>query len=351
MKALTFLALTLALALGALSLVQTRRVDTQQATIASLKTEAEASAKKIEKLTAAEQQLQEQRRELLQQADDLARQLQEAAKPKAAPERAATPAPSVKVTALAEKGAGDKANLGGFLKSMMSDPDTKKFIQEQQRLMAEQLYAPLAKQLGMTPEEATQFKKLLADNMAQATERASSMFDAGSTNRTAMMKELAADQKSFEDEVKSFLGDSRYQQYKDYQLTVGERAQFNMFKQQSQTGEYPVTDQQMEQLLGFVRDEKQRLTAAGQSVPGSGNESADLKAALGKDQADKMLASQEQLNQKVYERASTVLSPDQMQSFARFQTNQLQMMRMGYNMARQFMGGDKSSADGSTASP
>ena len=33
------------------------------------------------------------------------------------------------------------------------------------------------------------FKKLLADNMAQATERASSMFDTGGTNRAAMMKE------------------------------------------------------------------------------------------------------------------------------------------------------------------
>ena len=50
------------------------------------------------------------------------------------------------------------------------------------------------------------------------------------------------------------------------------------------------------------------------------------------------------MNQRVYERAKAVLSPEQLNGFGRFQTNQLQMMRMGMTMARKFLGPDNSGA-------
>ena len=48
-----------------------------------------------------------------------------------------------------------------MISKMMQDPDTRKFIREQQRMMMDQMYGPLVKQLGLTPEEAAQFKDLL----------------------------------------------------------------------------------------------------------------------------------------------------------------------------------------------
>ena len=65
----------------------------------------------------------------------------------------------------------------------------------------------------------------------KAAEQATSVFGgSGATNRTEMLSSLTADQKSFDDQVKAFLGDDRYAQYKDYQETVGERTLLNQFK-------------------------------------------------------------------------------------------------------------------------
>ena len=55
---------------------------------------------------------------------------------------------------------------------------------------------------------------------------------------------------------------------------------------------------------------------------------------------DKILQNQEVIGQRVYERARTVLSDSQLAAFGKFQTNQMQMMRMGMNMARKFMSPD-----------
>ena len=63
---------------------------------------------------------------------------------------------------------------------------------------------------------------------------------------------------------------------------------------------------------------------------------------LSADQTDKMLQFQEQVNQRVYQRATSLLSPDQLAAFGAFQTNQLQMMRMGVSMAREFFNSDNS---------
>ena len=61
---------------------------------------------------------------------------------------------------------------------------------------------------------------------------------------------------------------------------------------------------------------------------------------------DKIYQNQETINQRVYERARAVLSESQLAAFGKFQANQLQMMRMGMNMARQFM-----SPKGGSANP
>jgi hypothetical protein len=52
---------------------------------------------------------------------------------------------------------------------------------------------------------------------------------------------------------------------------------------------------------------------------------------------EKLMQTQETVNQHVYERAKEVLSENQLSSFGKFQTNQLQMMRMGMSMAKKFM--------------
>jgi hypothetical protein len=60
---------------------------------------------------------------------------------------------------------------------------------------------------------------------------------------------------------------------------------------------------------------------------------------------DKIFQNQETVNQRVYERARTVLSESQLTAFGKFQANQLQMMRMGMSMAKKFMSTESSSGN------
>jgi hypothetical protein len=340
MKKLTlFFALT-TLALGTICALQWRKLATQQTQLASLRSEAEVQTQNLEELKTVQQQAEAQRTELVRQTQEQAAQLhqaKEAAKAQAAALRSATvnPASSAPPVTKAE---GDKTGFGNIFSKMMQDPEAKKFMRQQQRVMVEQLYTPLIKQLGLSSDEADKFKTLITDNMAKGAEKASSMFSGdAATNRAAMFSGMADEQKNLDQELKNLLGDTGFKQYQDYQQTVGERTQLNQFKQQLAT-DNPLSDQQTDALLALMKDEKKKIaTTAGLDSPGKNQDQAKLEAMLSDDQTGKLMQSQETINQNVFQRARDFLSPEQLDAFGKFQTNQLGMMRMGMSMARKFL--------------
>jgi hypothetical protein len=334
-------------ALGALCVVQSHKLAVEQTQTASLRGELEQTAQHVTTLEEAQKHAEKQRRELLRQSDGLAAQLQ--ARHAAEAKALGAGAPKSPPGAATEHGDKDQAGFGNMFSKMMKDPEAQKVIRQQQRAMVDQLYSPLVKQLGMAPDEAEKFKDLVADNMMKTALSSFSMFDASaSTNRAEQISQIGNDQKAFDEQVREFLGESGYAQYKDYQASVGERMQLNQFQQQNAGSDHPITDQQAQQLLAIMQEEKKNVAAStGQPVYGSGNDQAKLQAMLSSEQSDQMIQSMETVNQRVYDRASAVLSPDQMASFGTFQTNQLQMMRMGMTMARKFLAPAKS--DGAAA--
>ena len=154
---------------------------------------------------------------------------------------------------------------------------------------------------------------------------------------------MQADQKASEQQIHDFLGDDRFAQYQEYQKTTSERMQLNAFRQQA-GADYSLTDQQSEQLLSFMSEEKQAATANGQTPLDQSQGQAGLQAALSDDKTEKLIQNQEAINQRVYDRAQTILSPDQLTAFGKFQKSQLQMMRMGMSMARKMFGNDSAPA-------
>lgn len=333
---LLILALT-TIALGAVCVVQTRKVSEQSLQISALRAEADQQVREIADLQSSQQFLQQQSQELFDQSSQLA------AKLVAVQRTNAQLTSSTKVGTATDSASNgvraDKNPFGQLMAKMMDDPDVKKMIREQQRVTVDRLYDPLMKQMGLSPEEAARFKDLLADNMLKGTEKASSLLGGdSSTNRTEMLSKLAAEQKSFDDELKAYLGESRYAQYKDYQQTVGERAQLQQFQQQTAGSGNVLNDQQTEQLLAFMNEAKQAVSASG-SI-GQPQDGAGMQAMLSGDGIEKMLQSQEAISQQVYARAQTVLSADQLAAFGKFQTNQLQLMRVSMSMAQKLLAPD-----------
>ncbi len=330
--------------LVAVAAVQSHKRAAVQQQLAIVTQEAEQKARELADAQAAHTRTAQERDQIASAAAELQEQVQ--TQQLAAVQAASNSAPANRVIPAALTNLdSEKLEKGGFgklLSNMMQDPDTKKFIRDQQRLMMDQMYAPLTKQLNLNPTEAAQFKDLLADNAMKATETATSLFGSSATNRAELAKSMADSQKQFDEQLKSLLGEDRFAIYKDYQETVGDRAQLNMFKQQFSTTDYPINDVQTEQLLALIKEERRNvMTSAGLSLPGSGQNFDNIDAMLAPGQAEKMLQGQETVNQRVFERARMFLSPDQLQTFGGFQTNQLQMLRMGLTMARRMMAPDQ----------
>jgi hypothetical protein len=344
-----FLAAT-TLTLTAVCVMQTHKFAGQQTQLTSLKAEVDEKVQQVEALQAAQKRSDQQRRELTDQAEELAGQLQ-ARQLAETNVIAVAPPPPTPVTE-SEKPDDGKGGLGKMLAKMMQDPDTRKMIRAQQRMMMDQMYAPLVKKMGLTPDEATQFKDLLADNAMKGAEKASSMFGgSGSTNNAESLKAITAEQKTFDEQVKTFLGDDRYAQYKDYQETVSERTLLNQFKMQAGS-DYNLNDQQTEALLTFMKEEQKSVAATtGLPLGQTDKDPAKLQSLLSDGKVDDLLKAQETAGQRAYERARTILSPDQLDTFGKYQTNRMQMMRMGMTMMRKMFTPDNPAPGAAPATP
>ena len=344
-----FLAAT-SLTLAAVCVVQTQKFSGQQTQLTSLKTEVDEKAQQVEALQAAQKRSDQQRHVLMAQAEELAGQLQ-ARQLAETNVIAVAPVPPPPVSESAKPDDG-KGGFGKMLAKMMEDPDTRKMIRDQQRMMMDQMYAPLVKKMGLTPDEATQFKDLVADNAMKAAEKATSMFGGlGSTNSADALKAITAEQKTFDDQVKGLLGDDRYAQYKDYQETVAERTLLNQFKQQAGS-DYNLNDQQSEALLTFMKEEQKSVAAStGLPVGQTDKDPAKLQAMFSDGKVDELIQAQETVGQRVYDRARTILSPDQLDTLGRYQTNRMQMMRMGMTMMRKMFTPDSPAAGAAPANP
>ncbi len=333
-----------ALAIVLVCVLQSHKLARERRNAAALQVELQKKAEEVESLQARQSRLEQQRRDLLAQTENLTAQVQTQAE--AISTNSAAVVPAVGTNALSAQGEKDKGGMGKMLSKMLQDPDTKKFIRDQQRTMMDQLYAPLVKQLGLTPEQASQFKDLLADNNMKGAEKASSLFGSPQ-ERAEALKAMEADQKASEEQIKTFLGEDGYKAYQAYQETAGERMMLNTYKQQHPS-DYPITDAQTEQLLTIMHQEKKAAADSGQLFPSGSSgmtDAAKLEAMLSEGQSEKLFQAQETMNQRVFERARMILSPDQLQAFGGFQTNQLQMMRMSFGMAKKLLSSDNPSAD------
>ena len=138
----------------------------------------------------------------------------------------------------------------------------KKMMRQQQGAMMDMMYGGLFKELGLTQEETDKFKELLLDRQMKAVETGGAFMKLQSedNDRTAAMSELAEQQKEFDEQVKAFLGDARYTQYKDYNETMTERMTLNQFSEQMAGGRNPLNADQTSQLLEIMKQERKGMT-------------------------------------------------------------------------------------------
>jgi hypothetical protein len=111
-------------------------------------------------------------------------------------------------------------------------------------------------------------------------------------------------------------------------------------------GELDQRAQQTEALLSIMKEERKDVAAAAGLPAGDADKDpAKLQVLLSEDKMDELLQVQQTIGQHVYENARTILSPDQLDAFGRFQTNQMRMMPAFMNMTRKMFAPSPSPAD------
>lgn len=258
---------------------------------------------------------------------------QQLARLQAAPTTPIAPATAPAATAPApsapEAKSGESKNPMSMLGEMFKNPSMRKVMESQQKAVIDAMYDPLLKELDLAPEDAEDLKKLLLERQMKNVSQVGELMDPAATNRAEIQLELAEANKAREEQIKTFLGGERYQQYQEYSQTLGERTMLNQFSSQT-----PLEPGQREQLMTIMREEKQASLAL---QPELGDPNKGMEVLQSQEAMERLFSQQSQVNASVLERSRSLLTPEQHQALEAFQKNQMNMQRMGMEMARKMM--------------
>jgi hypothetical protein len=332
-------------ALGFALVVQWNSARRQKLKMEQLQMQVEQGTAKGKDSAARVQELEKEVRTLTAELRTTEFQLNKARAPQLASQqpgasKAQTPAP------MAGQRQGDSAGggMGKMLANMMKDPEMRKAMEGQQRMGLEMMYGSLFKELQLPPEQEKKLRDMLLAQQMENMSQAGAMFDGEGADRGKLAQELAEKNKKNQDAIKELLGDDKYAAYQEYNQTIGERMMLDQLGKQVE-----LSPEQNQQLLGIIREEKKNVQINRGQPQFDPNQ--DWQKVLGSGEAaEKLFSQQEEVNNRVLERAGQVLTPDQLQKFEPLLKTQLEMQKAGMRMAREmFKTGDQGQAPPTSA--
>jgi hypothetical protein len=218
---------------------------------------------------------------------------------------------------------------GGFLAGLLKDPAMRKMIAAQQATALRGFYADFVKQAHLTPDEADKFFQLLSDRQSALMDSSANMMSSGKLDTGAMT--AATDTANAA--LKDLLGPDRFSAYQDFEKTLGDRIQVQQFCQQLGSTGAPLQDYQSQALIQIMSQEQANMPNL-QSPDGAGAQKALDMSPADIDQYSQQLTA---MNQRVYNRAMSVLTQPQLSAFATYQQTMTTAKLAGLKMAQQMM--------------
>ncbi len=252
--------------------------------------------------------------------------------PDAAPAASGTP----DATATASDPKAGAGGMGKWFGQMLKDPAMKKALRTQQGVGLRMMYGDLVKQWALSPEEADTFYNELLDKQMGALTAGQATLQGNPSGADAASNPAP----DYEARLKTSLGDDLYKQYQDYEKTVADRLVLNQFQQQNASVQgLALTPDQTSSMLSVMSEERQAQSANGGGAALSGSM---MNGGVMDDKSiDAFAQSQADLNQRVDQRAATVLSAAQLGALKSYQTQLLDMQKASMQMAAKMMGGGK----------
>ncbi|HMJ66476.1 MAG TPA: hypothetical protein VK615_14115 [Candidatus Binatia bacterium] len=231
-----------------------------------------------------------------------------------------------------EEGPFSGKKMGQWLSKMMKDPAMKEMMRSQQKLSINMMYGSLFKEMPLTSEERSKFSELLLDEQMKSLELGEKALSGGVTNAATVAEQT----RESESELKALLGEERFAQYQNYKKEMGERMQVDEFRKQLEGTDAALQEGQTKQLVRLMREEGEQAPLAISQDPTE--LLANLDTALSGDMMEKQMQRQEEINRRVLERARDILTPAQLKAYGDYQTQQLNIQRIGLKMSREMFG-------------
>jgi RNA polymerase sigma factor (sigma-70 family) len=189
---------------------------------------------------------------------------------------------------------------------LMNDPAMKEYIRQVQLRTVKERYAPLFKELKLTPEETERFTQAVGEIWMRGSELASN------SDQTEARKTLEATDKEVESELKALLGDARYERYKQFDQEVPAHTTVKLLD--DHLGNNRLSEEQNGRLFAVVRAEPYTAT---HGLAGE----LDLAFFGSQQEIDKHLQQVEESNARILQKAGDFLTPDQVAALANLQSN------------------------------
>jgi hypothetical protein len=141
------------------------------------------------------------------------------------------------------------------MRDLIAKPEFQALMSVQQKARVDALYAPLFKNLNLTPEQTEKLKTILADRQTTLQDVASAAREQGIDPRRdpeGFKKLMESTQADINASIKSVLGVSGYSQFENYEKTLPQRNVVSQLQQRLSYTDTPLTSSQAEQLVQIL---------------------------------------------------------------------------------------------------
>ena len=182
-------------------------------------------------------------------------------------------ASTVAVASSARSGLASAINTRELLK----DPDFREAMAPTVRASMVMMYPDLARELGLTPEQAGKLLDLITKHqMASMAMTAQSGYPDQAAMKE-MSKAMQENSRKQDAEVSALLGEAKYQQWKEYQGTLGVRQQVSRLHEALESNGQPLEEYQEKSLIAALAADQKRQAEDGQRSPRTASTSGSCR--------------------------------------------------------------------------
>jgi hypothetical protein len=217
---------------------------------------------------------------------------------------------------------------------MMKDPAMKEMMRAQQKMVIDQMYGGFFKDLNWPSKESDTLRELLQDRQMALMDAGMSAMSGSEAERKQAGEQAKAVKADYDNKLKELLGPQDYELFQQYEQTAPERMQVQMFKG-ALPGDVALTEQQEYDLIAAMHEERKAVPSS--SLINNQDKIPDASQ-LTEEGIAEALKQLEQLQQRYADRAAAILTPEQLEQFAKWQQQISAMQAAGMKMAGQMFG-------------